>query len=53
MHRVFNCGIGMVAIVASGDAALAMQVLQREGEAVFRIGEIRSRRGGEAQTVVV
>ena len=53
MHRVFNCGIGMVAIVAAEDAASAIRVLQREGEAAFRIGEIRGRRGDEAQTVVV
>ena len=53
MHRVFNCGIGMVAIVAAEHAERAIQALQREGEAVFRIGEIRSRRGDEAQTVVI
>jgi phosphoribosylformylglycinamidine cyclo-ligase len=53
MHRVFNCGIGMVAIVAAEDASQAQQVLEREGEKVFRIGEIRSRAGGEPQTVVM
>ena len=53
MHRVFNCGIGMVIVVAAEDAARAMQALQREGEIVFRIGQIRGRRGDEAQTVVV
>jgi phosphoribosylformylglycinamidine cyclo-ligase len=53
MHRVFNCGIGMVIVVAAADAARAMQALQREGETVFRIGQIRGRRGDEAQTVVV
>jgi phosphoribosylformylglycinamidine cyclo-ligase len=53
MHRVFNCGIGMVVVVAAADAERAIQALQREGETVFRIGEIRRRRGDEAQTVVV
>jgi phosphoribosylformylglycinamidine cyclo-ligase len=53
MHRVFNCGIGMVAIVAAEDAGRAQQVLECEGEKVFRIGEIRSRAGGEPQTVVM
>ena len=53
MHRVFNCGIGMVVIVAAGHAARTIQALQREGETVFLIGEIRSRRGGEARAVVV
>jgi phosphoribosylformylglycinamidine cyclo-ligase len=53
MHRVFNCGIGMVAIVAAEHAGRTIEALQREGETVFRIGEIRSRRGDEAQTVVI
>ena len=53
MHRVFNCGIGMVAIVAAAHAVRAIEALRREGEAVYRIGEVRSRRGDEAQTVVV
>jgi phosphoribosylformylglycinamidine cyclo-ligase len=53
MHRVFNCGIGMVVIVAAQHAEHAIKLLQREGETVFRIGAIHSRRGGEAQTVVV
>jgi phosphoribosylformylglycinamidine cyclo-ligase len=53
MHRVFNCGIGMVAIVAAGHVQGTIDTLQREGETAFRIGVIRSRRGDEAQTVVV
>jgi phosphoribosylformylglycinamidine cyclo-ligase len=53
MHRVFNCGIGMVAIVAAEDAGRAQQTLEREGESAFRIGEIRSRTGDEPQTVVL
>ncbi len=53
MHRVFNCGIGMVAIVSAEDAGRAQQTLEREGESVFRIGEIRSRTGDEPQTAVL
>jgi len=53
MHRVFNCGIGLVIVVAAADAALAMAELQARGETVYRIGQIRARQGGEAQTVVV
>jgi phosphoribosylformylglycinamidine cyclo-ligase len=52
MHRVFNCGIGMVIVVAAGDAEQAMTELKAAGEAVFRIGGIRARQGDEAQTVV-
>jgi phosphoribosylformylglycinamidine cyclo-ligase len=53
MVRVFNCGIGMVAIVAAADAARAMQAFKHAGESVFRIGEIRDRAGHEPQTTVV
>ncbi len=52
MHRVFNCGIGMVIVVAAGDAEHAMAELKAAGEAVYRIGRIRARQGDEAQTVV-
>jgi len=40
MHRVFNCGIGMVIIVAARDAARAMAFLADAGEQARRIGEI-------------
>jgi len=53
MHRVFNCGIGMVVIVAAEDAGRAQQALEREGESVFRIGEIRAREGDELQALVL
>ncbi|MFN0039440.1 MAG: phosphoribosylformylglycinamidine cyclo-ligase [Burkholderiales bacterium] len=52
MHRVFNCGIGMVAIVSAQDAAQALEILRGQGEQAFRIGEIRARRADEAQTRV-
>jgi phosphoribosylformylglycinamidine cyclo-ligase len=41
MHRTFNCGIGMVAIVAPADAEAAAQLLRDCGEQVFRIGVIQ------------
>ena len=53
MHRVFNCGIGMVVVMAESDAAAAMELLAGAGEQVYRIGTIRKRASGEAQTVVV
>jgi phosphoribosylformylglycinamidine cyclo-ligase len=53
MHRVFNCGIGMVVVVAERDAAAALKLLAEAGETAYRIGEIRARRAGEAQTSVV
>jgi phosphoribosylformylglycinamidine cyclo-ligase len=53
MHRTFNCGIGLVIVVAAADAEAAMAELKAQGEAVYRIGKIRARQGDEAQTVVV
>lgn len=44
MLRTFNCGIGMVVIVAEGQAAQVAAVLQSEGEAVVPIGRVRPRR---------
>jgi len=40
MHRVFNCGIGMVVIVAPQHAERAAQMLAAAGEAVYRIGSV-------------
>ncbi len=53
MHRVFNCGIGMVIVVDVKHAAKAQALLTRAGERVWRIGEVVRRGRGEAQTVVV
>ena len=52
MHRVFNCGIGMVVIVSRENADAAMAQLKSAGEAIYRIGEIRQRTGEEPQTIV-
>ncbi|MFN3789239.1 phosphoribosylformylglycinamidine cyclo-ligase [Massilia sp.] len=52
MHRVFNCGIGMTVIVSKDNADAAMAQLQAAGETVYRIGEIRAREEGQAQTIV-
>ncbi len=53
MHRVFNCGIGMVVIVAADQADAALAQLQAAGETVNKIGVIRAREGDEHQTIVV
>lgn len=53
MHRVFNCGIGMVAIVSADNANQAVSLLTAAGEQVWKIGAVRERLAGEAQTVVL
>jgi len=53
MHRVFNCGIGMVVIIAAADADTAMQLLTAAGEKAFAIGHIEPRQAEQAQTLVV
>ena len=41
MHRTFNCGIGMVALVPPADAAAACALLNASGERASVIGEVR------------
>ncbi|MCM8600336.1 MAG: phosphoribosylformylglycinamidine cyclo-ligase [Candidatus Accumulibacter sp.] len=53
MHRVFNCGIGMVVVVARENAQQALQILRDAGEEAVAIGVIKARGEGEAGTVVV
>jgi phosphoribosylformylglycinamidine cyclo-ligase len=46
MARTFNCGIGMAAVVAKGDAEAVVHELETAGETVHRIGRIeRGKRG--------
>lgn len=53
MARVFNCGIGMVAVVAPADAEPVTLLLTEHGERVFRIGWIRERRPGAPAAAVL
>jgi len=41
MHRTFNCGVGMVVIVAPAKADAAMQLLKEQQVDSWIIGEIR------------
>jgi phosphoribosylformylglycinamidine cyclo-ligase len=42
MYRTFNCGIGMIVIVAAERAAAAVEFLRARGETAQVIGEVRS-----------
>jgi len=52
MNRTFNNGIGMVVVVAPGQAAACAAALRAQGETVFEIGTIAARGAGAAVTLV-
>ncbi len=52
MYRVFNCGIGMVVIVAPEFADTALGLLRSAGEKAWHIGTIRPCPANSAQTVI-
>jgi phosphoribosylformylglycinamidine cyclo-ligase len=51
MHRVFNCGIGMVIVVDAADAPRAAAELRASGETVYEIGAIE-KGAGEAKAII-
>ena len=51
MLRVFNCGIGMIAIVRPDDAAAATDLLASHGETVLPIGRLEAQ-AGDAATII-
>ncbi len=53
MHRVFNCGIGMVVVVAATEVDASLAQLRAQGETAWRIGDIVERAPGAASTVVL
>jgi len=53
LFRVFNCGIGMAAVVAPANAARALKALAAAGETAWRIGRIERRRKNGPQVAIV
>jgi phosphoribosylformylglycinamidine cyclo-ligase len=43
MHRVFNCGLGMVLVVARDDAQTAIERLRAAGESAYLVGSVQER----------
>jgi phosphoribosylformylglycinamidine cyclo-ligase len=52
MHRVFNCGIGFILVVAPADAQRAQSLLAAAGESVHQIGVVVPHATGAPATVV-
>jgi len=52
MHRVFNCGIGMVMALAPEHAERAIAALRGAGETVYEIGAVEAGPAGESQAII-
>jgi len=50
MLRTFNCGIGMIVVVAAESASDVTAHLRASGETVFEVGHIVDRAGGDSVT---
>jgi len=46
MRRTFNCGIGMVVVVADADVSNALEVLHSLGESAWRLGRVATGAAG-------
>ncbi len=53
MHRVFNCGLGMVLAVAREHVAAATELLKREGELAYEVGVVEAGSSAEPEAVVL
>ena len=47
MYRTFNCGVGMVVIVANEDADAAIDLFNQNGETAWKLGQIEKLTGDE------
>ena len=53
ISRVFNCGVGMVIVVERGCETAVREVLEREGEIVYEIGELRAKNEGDEERCIL
>jgi phosphoribosylformylglycinamidine cyclo-ligase len=52
MYRTFNCGIGMVCVVAAEQVETLTSIMSKHGESVHVIGEITSATDGVPQVII-
>jgi phosphoribosylformylglycinamidine cyclo-ligase len=52
MLRTFNCGLGMIAVVAQKDASTVTKTLTDAGESVHEVGVIEPAPNDEADCVI-
>ncbi|KAG0213312.1 Bifunctional purine biosynthetic protein ade1 [Mortierella sp. NVP41] len=53
MARTFNCGIGMVLVVAAEDVEEVTKLCRAEGEVVYQIGVLKSKADNNGEEVVM
>ncbi len=52
MYRTFNCGIGMVVVVAAAEADAAEALLRAQGETIYRLGRVEPLAAGQPRVVI-
>jgi phosphoribosylformylglycinamidine cyclo-ligase len=52
MHRVLNCGVGMVICVAQDQVELTLKTLRDAGEQPWQIGQIATAAAGAERVVL-
>jgi phosphoribosylformylglycinamidine cyclo-ligase len=53
MYKTFNCGIGMVVVVAAEHAETARAELTKAGETVYSLGQVVARQGEGEQVIIL
>ena len=53
MYRTFNCGIGMVVVVAPEQQQQAIELLEQQGETVFTLGTIEASDNDEPTVSII